>query len=173
MKTNLQKVVDFLWANRESYKDQIRNGEVPLFDSPDYSNLPKELLNEMFMEEINVIQDIWTEFVGWNVEHGTMVIGFKNKKEFYSAIKKRIKEQIEKEKKEYPVILGDFIAWAIENKYWIRGFESITRTKSEFGPNGESGWSFLWATQCGFVSDKDIRKKIKAKTSEEWIYWGR
>jgi hypothetical protein len=168
MKTNLQEAIDFFWENREKYREEISNGENPTFISPEYANLPEKILRKLTQEEIDAICGLWTEFLGWDVEMGCAVINFENKRAYYSSIKKYIKEK-EKNRKE-DIILGDFLAWALKNKWWIRGFESIVRTKNGYG---QDGWSFVWATQCGFVTDEDIRKVIPKKTANQWDCWGR
>jgi hypothetical protein len=165
MKTNIQKAIDFLWKNREEYRDKIRNGEEIIFVSPKYANLPEEILRNLTEEEIDAIRGLWAEFLGWDVETGCAVINFENKKTYYSSIKKYIKRSRKEE-----VILGDFLAWALKNKWWIRGFQSIIRTKNGYG---QDGWSFVWTTQCGFVTDDDIRKVIPNKTTKQWECWGR
>ena len=176
MKTNLQKAVDFLWANRESYRDKISNGKESYysFDSIDhrYSNLPEEIHTQLDYSEIDAIGRLWCQLVGWDGKEGIMCLEFKNKREYYSAIKKNIKDQ-EKNRKEN-VILGDFLAWAKKNHWWSRGFESIHKSHV-FNKDGtkKDGWSFVWATQCGFVSDEDIRKVIPKKTASQWDCWGR
>jgi hypothetical protein len=73
----------------------------------------------------------------------------------------------------YEVILGDFLAWAVKNKWWLRGFESIARSRVGKAGEEKNGWSFVWYTSCGFVTDEDIRKEIKPKTASEWNHWGR
>ena len=183
MKTNLQKAVDFLWENRESYRENIRNRDESYynFDSIEhrYANLPEEIYRQLDNCEIDAIARLWCQLVGRDDKKGIMCLRFDDKKSFYSAIRKSIKEKIKFIKEKEEVILGDFLAWAIKQKYWIRGFESIHKTKAENGPitkdhpKGESGWSFVWATQCGFVSDEDIRKLIKPKTNSQWDCWGR
>lgn len=171
MKTNLQKVIDFLWDNKESYRNEIRNGEKPSFFSPKYGGLQEKMLQKLRGEEIDVIRNLWSQLLGWDVDDGCMVIEFKNKRDYYSAIKKGVCEELEKEKnRKEEVILGDFLAWAIKNKWWIRGFESIVRTKNG---TGQDGWHFQWTTQCGFVTDEDIRKVIPKKSASQWDCWGR
>lgn len=172
MKTNLQKAIDFLWANKEKYRDAIRNGEKPDFDAPKYCGLSEEIHRQLDNYEVDAIRNLWNKLLGWDTKDGYMVIQFKNKREYYSAVRKNIKDQ-EKNRKE-DVILGDFLAWAKKNGWWLRGFESIHKSHV-FNKDGtkKDGWSFVWATQCGFVSDEDIRKVIKKKTSEQWLAWGR
>jgi len=168
MKTNLQKAIDFLWENKESYRHMIFIGEDISFEAPLYGCLPEEIHKQLDNYEVNAIHNLWSQLLSWDAKQGCNVVQFKNKKEYYSAIKKHIKDQ-EKNRKEN-VILGDFLAWAKKNKWWIRGFESIVRTKNGAG---QEGYSFQWATQCGFVSDEDIRKVIPKKTAREWMAWGR
>ena len=166
MKNNLQYAIDFLWKHLDFYREEIRNGRNPNFDLPDYANLPNDIHKQFSDLEIQAIQCKWTQFLGWDTQKGCVVKQFENKREFHSAVRKDIKAQKDLQKQNEPVILGDFLAWAIKNKYWIRGFESIDR-------NNEYGWSFVWATQCGFVSDEDIRKVVPAKTAKQWDCWGR
>lgn len=172
MKTNLQKAIDFLWTNKESYRDQIRNGKEPNFEPPFYAGLPDEMHTQLDNEEIYAIRHLWERLLGWNTKEGCLCVQFKNKREYYSAVKKSIKERIKNRKED--VILGDFLAWARKNGWWLRGFESIHKSfvLNKDGTKKE-GWSFQWATQCGFVSDEDIRKVIPKKTASQWDIWGR
>jgi hypothetical protein len=172
MKTNLQKAIDFLWEHRESYRDQIRNGEEPDFDAPKYCGLSEEIHRQLDNYEVDAIRNLWNQLLGRDTKTGCIVIQFKNKKDYYSAVRKYIKEQ-EKNRHE-DVILGDFLAWARKNGWWLRGFESIHKS-FVFNKDGtkKDGWSFQWATQCGFVTDEDIRKVIPKKTASQWDCWGR
>ena len=171
MKTNFQKAMDFFWENRERYRKEIGEGEKPNFFSPKYANLPEKILRKLTSEEIDIIQNLWSQLLGWDTFDACVVAEFETKEAYCSAMKKRIKEELEKEKnRTEEVILGDFLAWAIKNKWWIRGFESIIKTKNGAG---QDGYSFQWATQCGFVTDEDIRKVVPKKTASQWDCWGR
>ena len=172
MKTNLQKAIDFLWGNKESYKDEIRNGEKPDFDAPKYCGLSEEIHRQLDNYEVDAIRNLWDQLLGWDTKVSCPVVQFKNKREYYCAVRKNIKEQIKNRKEN--VILGDFLAWAKKNHWWLRGFESIVRSfiLNKDGTK-KDGYSFVWATQMGFVSDEDIRKEIPKKTSEQWEAWGR
>jgi len=175
MKTNLQKAIDFLWANKEKYRDAIRQGAEPIFNlvcTPLCGGLPAEIRQQLDNYEVDAISDLWSQLLEWDIEKGVLVIGFKNKSEYYSTVKKSIKERIKNRKED--IILGDFLAWAKKNGWWLRGFESIHKS-FVFNKDGtkKDGWSFQWATQCGFVSDEDIRKVIPKKTASQWDCWGR
>jgi hypothetical protein len=172
MKTNLEKAIDFLWNNRKSYEKKILNGDEPSFSFPDYGGLPEEIHQELTAKEIIAIQHLWSELLKWDAQTHNRIWGFKEKSKYCSAIKKNIREQRKQQVAKVNssnVNLGDFIAWAIKNEWWVRGFDEIHRVDC-----GEThGWGFTFATQTGFVSDKSIRKYIPKKTIKEWDRWGR
>lgn len=74
-----------------------------------------------------------------------------------------------KNNKNHEATIGDFLAWANKNKWWLRGFDEIHRVDTD----DLQGWGFTHCTNCGFISDEDIRKEIPEKTEREWGRWGR
>ena len=177
MKTNIEKVIDFLWLSRNEYDQRIKNGQKIFFDAPLYGGLPKCMAEKLTPEEIKAIQSVWKTLVSWS-SHEELYSPFENKSEFANAIryslgKKLSNEDSDEEEKDepYEVTLGDFLEWAVKNKWWLRGFENIDRSTE--GPQAKEGWIFVHTTHMGFVTDEQIRKEVPHKTEEEWRRWGR
>jgi hypothetical protein len=57
MTQNLQKALDYIKDNQA----QVREFEV--FDYPDYAGLPIEISHKLFSDEVDHIQEIWTQLI--------------------------------------------------------------------------------------------------------------
>jgi len=67
--------------------------------------------------------------------------------------------------------IGEFFEWARREEWALRYFEQANRG-FRFLPDGgkEEGWSFVWGTQCGFISDAKVLKRMPKKN---WDVYGR
>ena len=67
--------------------------------------------------------------------------------------------------------VGEFFEWARREKWSLRYFGQAQRG-SRLLKDGkkEPGWSFVWGTQCGFISDAEVLKRMPKK---DWDVYGR